>query len=258
MLLYLQLFLYIDCNHIIIFVVKGRVLHIHPEKVLLVDDNDLLLASVKRFLEKDYYRVDAVCTGEEAIELLQRGFFHIVVLDVKLPGIDGWKVLEHIKNHRPLSKVVVITSDGDEKVKEHALQGGAFEFLEKPFDLGDLKHVLAAIRSSFARNARVYKTFEVRFDTEHRGFTQDLSCTGMFIVANVPIECGTTLEITLCISDNEFIPLKGRVVRTTEASCQSSLMPQRNDAGAWGKYGLGIQLIEHPPAYPYFVNSLMN
>ncbi len=233
-------------------------MQIHPEKILLVDDNELLLSSVKRFLEKDHYHVDAVCTGEEAIELLQKGFLHIVVLDLNLPGIDGWKVLEHIKNHRPQSKVVVVTSDGDEKTRKHALGSGAFEFLEKPFDLEGLRHVLKAIRSSFAKNSRVYKTFEVRFDTEHRGLTHDLSCTGMFIIANVPIECGTILEITLCISGNEYIPLKGRVVRTTESNCQSSIISGAGETKGWGKYGLGIQLIEHPPAYPSFVNSLMN
>lgn len=117
----------------------------HPEKVLLVEDNELLLFSMKRFLEREFNHVMAVSTGEDAITHLKGQFYNVVVLDIKLPGMDGWEVLEHIKRESPNTRVIVITTSEDEGTRENALSRGASEFLEKPFDLEELRKVLLRI-----------------------------------------------------------------------------------------------------------------
>src|SRR4030066_1009245 len=92
---------------------KGKKLKLRPENVLLVDDNELLLSGMKRFLEKDFVHVAASVTGEEAIMNIQKHLYHVVILDINLPGVNGWTVLEHIKQNSPHSRVIIITSDED-------------------------------------------------------------------------------------------------------------------------------------------------
>lgn len=120
-------------------------MQIHPEKVLLIEDNELLLFSMKRFLEREFNHVMAVFRGEDAIAHLKGQFYNVVVLDIRLPGMDGWEVLEHIKRESPNTRVIVITTSEDEDTRENALRRGASEFLEKPFDLEELREVLLRI-----------------------------------------------------------------------------------------------------------------
>jgi CheY-like chemotaxis protein len=232
-------------------------LQIHPEKVLLVDDNMLLLASMKRFFERECQDVIAVNTGEAAILNLQTQSFDLVLLDINLPDTDGWHVLEHIRNHSPHSKVVVISSIEAETVRETALQKGAVEFIEKPFDIVGLRGVLSKIYPQFDRGKRVYKTFKVRFGAKYKGITHDLSATGMLVMTNVLFECGSTLEISLNTSGDEYIPLKGRVVRTTDRDLSPEFFPPASKYSSEEvKYGVGIYLTEHSPEYPSFFSSL--
>ncbi len=229
----------------------------YAEKILLVDDNTLLLSSTKRFFERDFQHVLAVTNGEDAIAHVQKQFFHVVVLDVNLPGIDGWHVLENIRRNSPHSQVVVISSE-DGEMRETAFGNGAFEFIEKPFDLGELKSIVMRIHALFESRKRVAKTFKVRFDDKYSGLTHNLSATGMLVVTSIPVECGTTLELFLHISDDKYMPLKGRVVRMTDSTCTPELSVQQWESPVEEvKYGLGIQLLEHPPEYPSFFNSLL-
>ena len=92
---------------------KGKKVKLRPENVLLVDDNELLLSGMKRFFEKDFVHVTASITGEEAIMNLQKHLYHVVILDINLPGVNGWTVLEYIKQNSPNSRVIIITSDED-------------------------------------------------------------------------------------------------------------------------------------------------
>ncbi len=112
----------------------------YTDNVLLVDDNELLLQMMKRTLTKDFGHVEAVCNGEEAILNLRNQPYNMVVLDINLPGIDGWAVFDFIKHHCPESKVVIISCDGCE-IEEDALSKGAVAVLEKPFGLEELRRI---------------------------------------------------------------------------------------------------------------------
>jgi CheY-like chemotaxis protein len=231
---------------------------LRPENVLLVDDNELLLSGMKRFFEKDFAHVTASTTGEDAIMNIRHQLYQVVVLDINLPGINGWEVLEYIKLNSPNSSVIIITSSEDSGIRQQAVRRGAAECMGKPFGLDDLKHVLLDILSR-KRHQRKLKTYPVRFGNHCRGLVCNLSSTGMFILTDRLFECGTTLNnIVLEINEEEVIPLKGEVVRAVETveNCAPSLaygwqMP----AGL--NYGLGIKLLEQPAVYSNLVNSLL-
>jgi DNA-binding response OmpR family regulator len=119
--------------------------------ILLVDDNELLLSGMKRFCEREAYRVVTASTGTEAIERIRNGLFPVVILDINLPDMNGCDVLELIKYYSPQSMVVIITSDGNEKLREDVLMKGASDFLEKPFAVESLRAVLSRLQAIRSR-----------------------------------------------------------------------------------------------------------
>jgi DNA-binding response OmpR family regulator len=231
---------------------------VRPENVLLVDDNELLLSGMKRFFEKNFVHVTASNSGEEAINNIRQHSYQVVILDINLPGINGWEVLDYIKRNCPQTSVIIITSSEDGKIRQNALERGASECMGKPFNLDDLKGVLLDILSR-QRHQRKQKTYPVRFGNQCTGLVCDLSFTGMFILTDKFFACGTTLnDIVLEVNEGEVIPLKGEVVRSVESVSKTSL----SLSDEWKlpenlHYGLGIKLLEQSPGYSSLVSSLL-
>lgn len=229
-----------------------------PENVLLVDDNELLLSGMKRFFEKDFVHVKASVTGEEAIMDLQKHLYHVVILDINLPGINGWSVLAYIKQNSPNTMVFIITSDEDAGLRQDAIQRGACECMGKPFNLDELKEVLFNT-ISVKRQKRALKTFPVRFGNNFRGLVYNLSSTGMFIHTDIFCESGTALNIILDVNKEEAIHLKGQVVRTVESPLKTA--PPVSDEWKLREgmnYGLGIKILEKPQVYSSLISSLLS
>jgi len=232
-------------------------LTLRPENVLLVDDNELLLSGMKRFFEKDFVNVTASITGEEAIEHMQKRLYHVVILDINLPGINGWEVLEYIKQKSPNTRVIIITSSEDGGIRHEAIQKGASECMGKPFNLDELRYVLMKALS-LQRVQRVQKTFPVRFGNGCKGMVFNLSSTGMLIVTDIICECGATLDITLKVTEEERIPLKGRVVRTIESISETpSYLSAESKLPEGMNYGMGIKILEQPQVYSSLISSLL-
>lgn len=225
---------------------------------MLVDDNELLLSGMKRFFEKDFVHVNASVTGEEAIMNLQKHLYHVVVLDINLPGINGWAVLAYIKQNCPNTMVIIITSDEDAGIRQNAIQRGACECMGKPFNLDELKEVLFNT-ISFNRQKRVLKTFPVRFGNNSRGLVYNLSLTGMFIHTDICYESGTALNIILDVNKEEEIHLKGQVVRTVESPLKTApLISDEWKLWEGMNYGLGIKILEKPQVYSSLISSLLS
>ena len=213
---------------------------------------------MKRFLEKDFVHVTASTTGEDAIMNIRQRLYQVVILDINLPGINGWEVLDYIKRNSPSSSVIIITSSEDGGIRQEAVRRGAVECMGKPFGLDDLKHVLLDILSH-KRHQRKLTTYTVRFGNQCTGLVCNLSFAGMFILTDKFLECGTALNnIILEVNKGEVIPLKGEVVRAVESVANTS------PSLAYGRqlpeglnYGLGIKLMEQPPVYSSLVNSLL-
>lgn len=109
-------------------------------KILIVDDEKTIRDFLSVFLKKEGYTiVDTASTGEEALRKIKQDPPKLVLLDIKLPEMDGVDVLKAIKNIDNKIGVVMITAFPDIKIAEEAMKIGAFDYIVKPFDLAYLK-----------------------------------------------------------------------------------------------------------------------
>lgn len=113
-------------------------------KILLVEDEAVVRESVREWLVDDGYEVECVGTGEEALEKIKEEEFGVIVLDLKLPGIDGLQVFEEAKGLKPETKGVIITAYPSKESKEKARRLGLLDFLAKPFRVEDLEKLITA------------------------------------------------------------------------------------------------------------------
>ncbi len=106
-------------------------------RVLVVDDEPGIRESLSGILEDENYEAEAVATGEECLQKLQTKTFHVVLLDIWLPGMDGLETLDRIQQVDPSRRpvVVVISGHGTIETAVKATKLGALNFLEKPLSL---------------------------------------------------------------------------------------------------------------------------
>jgi len=109
-------------------------------KVLIVDDDKNVRDFLERFLkQKGYLSVQSVESGKEAIDIIGEQDIKLVLLDIKLPGIDGIEVLRKIKEIKQDTGVIIITGFPEEATAKEALKLGAYDYIMKPFDLAYLE-----------------------------------------------------------------------------------------------------------------------
>ena len=104
-------------------------------QILIVDDEMDMLQLLKRSLEPDLTcKVETALSGGQALKLLERKIFDLVLADIKMPGMDGLELLELIKRENPDLTVVMMTGHGDIDMAVKAMKSGAYDFITKPFD----------------------------------------------------------------------------------------------------------------------------
>ena len=103
-------------------------------KVLVVDDEEVVRLSHLRLLSKADCQVETVWNGIDALEEMERGSFDLVLLDLRMPGMDGMSVLRMIKRKWPDSEVVVVTGYPSVETAKEAIRLGAYDYLAKPVD----------------------------------------------------------------------------------------------------------------------------
>jgi DNA-binding NtrC family response regulator len=97
-----------------------------------VDNDQEFRRSLIKIFTKAGYQVCSASDGNEASEIVNRELFHLIILDLKMPGKTGMDVLREIKEKTPEAKVIVVTAFGDLAKYLEAMDAGAFEFLNKP------------------------------------------------------------------------------------------------------------------------------
>lgn len=109
--------------------------------ILVVDDNRDNVEILRAFLESRGYRVASAEDGKVALAKMEEVQPDLVLLDVMMPGMDGWQVCRTIKNHPDLgsTKVVMVTAKGDFEDKFEGMRSGADDYVVKPVDLGELE-----------------------------------------------------------------------------------------------------------------------
>jgi len=107
-------------------------------RVLVVDDEDTLRTVLSQELKGEGYEVDAAADGRIAIDTLKVKQFDLVLLDIKMPNMNGFEVLRYIKQNHPNLKVIMLTGFADLKNAIESKKLGAEDFVSKPYDLVDL------------------------------------------------------------------------------------------------------------------------
>src|SRR6202795_4820362 len=114
-----------------------------PANILLVDDEPGMQRYIRTLLEVDNYKVETASTGEEALELLQKGLRpDMVLLDLLMPGIDGLQTLEELRKLQSGLKVVMLSCVSDTRKVVQAIRLGAHDYLTKPFQKAELDTVI--------------------------------------------------------------------------------------------------------------------
>ena len=106
--------------------------------ILTVDDDDSFRIIIEEILAKQGYKVSAASDGSEAITLLQQHKYDMILLDIKMPNVDGFEVLKFIKKKNPSTKVIMLTGYADLKLAVEAKNLGADDFVAKPIMRDDL------------------------------------------------------------------------------------------------------------------------
>ena len=107
--------------------------------VLVIDDDPLLLKTLRKLLDRNGYQVETAEGGEEGIRKAKTGYYHLILCDILMPGLDGIMTLQHIADFQKKAGVghsgfVIISAYGSEENYHRAKQLGVTDFVSKPFD----------------------------------------------------------------------------------------------------------------------------
>ncbi|MBP7434068.1 response regulator transcription factor, partial [bacterium] len=158
------------------------------ERILLVDDEEDILNLVKYNLERDGYKVETVTTGEAAVRAARENVPDLILLDLMLPGMDGFDVCRILKNDKNVMKtpIVMLTAKGEDSDIVAGLELGADDYITKPFSP---RVLIARVKAVLRRDSKVkegksplIKVDEMEIDTvRHRvavsGESIDLTAT---------------------------------------------------------------------------------
>ncbi|GAB3245898.1 sigma-54-dependent transcriptional regulator [Chitinimonas naiadis] len=134
-------------------------------QVLFIDDDAMIRHASQQTLELADLQVSTFETAEAALKLLHRDFAGVVVSDVKLPGIDGLKLLDKIVTLDPELPIVLVTGHGDVAMAVQAIRDGAYDFIEKPFSSEQLVEV---VRRAQEKRQLVLENRQLRRELERR------------------------------------------------------------------------------------------
>ncbi len=138
----------------------------NPANILIVDDEEAHAEATAEALSRSGHACAVVTSGEEALQRLESGEYHVVVTDLVMQGIDGLGVLDAARKQNPKPEVILMTAHATVQTCKEALQKGAADYIEKPFDIGELRAVVekAAEKAQLARrNVELEKQIDERF-----------------------------------------------------------------------------------------------
>lgn len=125
-------------------------------KVLVVDDEKLIVKGIRFSLEQDGMEVDCAYDGEEAINMAKEKEYDVILLDVMLPKADGYEVCQTIREFSE-APIIMLTAKGGDMDKILGLEFGADDYVTKPFNILEVKARIKAILRRSARNTRQAK-----------------------------------------------------------------------------------------------------
>ena len=133
-------------------------------RVLLVDDEMEFVDTLAKRMKKRNLMTSSVNSGEDALEFLDQYPADVVVLDVKMPGIDGIQTLRKVKQQHPLIEVIMLTGHANVEVAIQGMEMGAFDYLMKPMAIDDLVY---KIQDAYKKKSIQEEKMNERFLNSH-------------------------------------------------------------------------------------------
>jgi len=172
-------------------------------KILIIEDEKGLARLIKKGLEENYFAVDMSFDGVEGLHMAETWPYDAILLDIMLPGIDGFEILQSLRARENDVPVLVITARGEIEERIKGLNFGADDYIPKPFDLSELiARLRSVIRRSKGKSSPLLSIYDLTIDLNARTVTR----AGQSITLSAR-------EFTLL----EYLALNsGRVVSRTE------------------------------------------
>jgi DNA-binding NtrC family response regulator len=123
--------------------------------ILIVDDEAIVRDSIGDWLRTANYQVETAETGEEALEMVEKKEYSILILDVRLPGKSGIQVLREVKASKPHIKSIIITAFPSEGLADEAMRLGAVDYLIKPVLCENLERLILETLAKCDRESKV-------------------------------------------------------------------------------------------------------
>jgi DNA-binding response OmpR family regulator len=134
--------------------------------ILLVEDQRKLADNIKQFLELEHYVVTVASDGKEGFELAMTQDVDLIILDINLPGMDGYVICTMLRQNKKNMPILMLTARGKQAEIIHGLNIGADDYLPKPFDLDELlARVKALLRRNSTEKAPVLIAGDIMLDT---------------------------------------------------------------------------------------------
>ena len=107
-------------------------------RILLAEDDEIMRITLQDRLERHKWHVDAVPNGKDAVERLETENYHLVISDIRMPGLDGWQLLKFVQKNAPHTDIIIMTAFGSVDDAIEAVKNGASDYILKPFNMDDL------------------------------------------------------------------------------------------------------------------------
>ena len=134
-------------------------------KILVVDDEQGLCTGLREALQREGHRVDAATDPQAALKLATENFYHLVVSDIKMPGLSGLELLMRVRERHPDTLFILMTAYGTVESAVAAMKEGAYDYLTKPIDM---KRLRALVQKAMAFQAVVAENNELRLRLKKR------------------------------------------------------------------------------------------
>jgi DNA-binding NtrC family response regulator len=142
------------------------------KSILIIDDELDMLQLLKRSLEPDLRcRIETAQSAKEALEILSRRSFDMVLADIKMPEMDGFELLELLKRDHPQMTVVMMTAYGGVDMAVEAMRKGAYDFITKPFDH---ESILVRLEKALERSTLIQENYRLQMECQDRDAFQSL------------------------------------------------------------------------------------
>lgn len=141
-------------------------------RILIVDDEKNIRLTLTQTLETLELDIDTAVNGEEALDKITSNDYQLILLDLKMPGMDGMDVLKRISESRPDMKVIIITAHGSIDAAVEAMKLGAVDFIQKPFAPDEIRSLVTSVLKRGTLNEEKANDYTSFLELAKRAVTQ--------------------------------------------------------------------------------------